>query len=328
MNELYLRLVKEALEKLSIASDGEHRFDDASTVLFAEQLRQIETTLYKTIYPNLRASEFVPFDTSVNKGAKQYGYYMLDKVGMAKLLTNGTTELEDVAVKIKRDFVNIEGEGIKYSWDIFEVYQAAYAGVPLTTEKADMARLAIAEKTDDMAVRGETTAEMYGFTNHPSISLVTPATGSWLAASGAVSATGLQMVEDIKLVINKTNKRSKKALPVTNVVMPPSHLQALGQTIIASDGSNSQTALSLLKGMFPGVTFEEYYELDEADAAGTGPRIVAYHKSKMVLALPVPIVFEALPPQAIGIYFEVNCIGSVGSIVIRYPLAMSYMDGC
>lgn len=327
MNE-YLEHVKRVLITLGIKSGDLDRLDDNATALFADQLRQIESTLYKTIYPDLKAQQFVPFMTNINRGVEQFGYYILDKVGIAKLIKNYANELEDVGIKIDREFVKIEGVGVKYSWSIQDVYSAAYANLPLTTEKADMARMAVAEKIDDMAVKGETDVDMYGITNHPSVSLITPSTGSWLSSDGSVSATGLQMIADIQIGINTVNAKSKKALKVTTCVLPPTHLQALGQTLISSNGITAITALEVLRKIFPGVTFDEWDVLDTADAAGTGPRILFYHKSPMVLSLPVPIVFEQLPPQAQGFMFEVPCHGRVGGIVVRYPMAMGYMDGC
>jgi len=320
--------VQRVLQFLGVGLDEFARWDDDATAIFVDQLRQIESTLYKTVYPELKASQFIPFDTSIDRGAEQYGYYMLDKVGVAKLIANYADDLDKVGIKVDREFVPINGVGIQYDWSIQDIYNAAFANLPLTTEKAEMARLAVAEKIDDMAVRGEPDVGMYGLTNYPSVSFVSPSTGSWLAADGSVSATGLQMIEDVKVGINRTNARSKKALKVNTVVMPPTHLQALGQTLISSNGTTSITALQVLKEIFPGVSFDEWDALENANATGDGARFIYYHKAPMVLSLPVPIVFDQLPPQPRGFMFEVPCHGRIGGIVIRFPMALSYMDGC
>lgn len=327
-SEIYKKVVANVLMQLGVGAGEFERWDDDTTAIFADQLRQIEDTLYRTIFPELRAQDFVPFDTTVNKGAEHFGYYMLDAVGMAKLIKNYADDIEDVAIKVNREFVPINGLGTKYSWSIQDTYNAMFANIPLTTEKADVARMTIAEKIDDMAVRGEEDVDMYGLTNHPNVQLFSPSTGDWLAADGSIDATGLEMLEDVKIHINSVNKQSKKALKVTNWVTDPDHLQALGQTFISSTANTSKTVLEVLKEIFPGVTFEEWSELENADAAGTGVRCVAYHKAPMVLSLPVPIIFEQLPPQARGFMFEVPCHGRVGGIVIRYPMAIGYMDGC
>ena len=109
--------------------------------------------------------------------------------------------------------------------------------------------------------------------------------------------------------------------------MAPTVYQEASQTYISTNGTNVMTALQAVQGMFPGVSFQQWDSLETADVAGTGPRNLAYHKSPTVLGIPIPIVFDDLPPQAVGLRFEVPCHGRVGGVVIRYPIAVGYMDG-
>ena len=72
---------------------------------------------------------------------------------------------------------------------------------------------------------------------------------------------------------------------------------------------------------------ESWYKLNTADAAGTGPRALFYKRSPEVLELVIPQDFEQLPPQAKNLAFVVPCHARCGGVVVRYPVAMLYLDG-
>lgn len=314
--------IKQILFLLGVDVNSDPRWDDNATAMFADQLRAIESQLYRELYPQLRAFEFVPTQTNIPPGAEQWGYYMFNKVGIAKIIANYATDLEDVALLAKREFVSIVGIGKKYSWSIQDVRAAAMANVPLQSEKAEIARMAIATKIDDMAALGDSSAGLFGLLNQPAVGLVTPITGDW------ATATASELIEDVKWLINSTNAKNNKQLPVNQVVMPDTHLQYLTQTLMSTTGGTNLLVIDVLRKMFPGITFSDWDKTETADAAGTGPRLSAYHKAPMVVQFPLPVVFEALPPQAVSLKFEVPCHGRAGGVVCRYPIAMSYMDGC
>lgn len=317
MNE---QLVKRLLEDLGLSNDP--RWDANATVVFTDQLREIESELYEELFPAMKGSQFVPIKTGINPGAEQWGYYMMSKVGVAKIIANYADDLEDVALMMDRHFVDIKGIGKKYSWSIQDVRAAAMAGVPLETEKAFAARTSIAWKMDDMAAVGESTLGMYGLLNHPNVGLISPVTGTWS------SATAAQMIADVAALINGVNNLNKNLLPVNQVTMANSQLQLLTQTLMSTSAGTSLLVIEVLRKMFPGVAFDEWDKTELADASGTGPRIVAYHKNRRVVEQPVPVSFEQFPPQAKNLKFEVPCHGRVGGVVCRFPFAVGYMDGC
>lgn len=79
----------------------------------------------------------------------------------------------------------------------------------------------------------------------------------------------------------------------------------------------------------PWVTeIEAWDQLALADAAGTGPRIVAYHKDPEVLSLEIPQEYEQLPPQPVSLSFVINTHARCAGVLIPFPLGVAYMDGC
>jgi hypothetical protein len=294
-------------------------------MILAKQLEELEAKLYRVIYPELMASKFVPSKVGGDKGARTFTYRMLDRVGSAKLITNYATDLPSVGAMMSEHEVKAESLGAKYEWSIQDIRNAAMAGVALTTELADIARLVIATKVDDMLAFGEPSALIYGLLNHPNVTLFSPLTGSW-----SISTTAAQLLADVKTLINGVNNAAKGSpFKVNTVAMTEIQMQLLTQTRLTATGDGTlTTVMNMLRNLFPGITFDSWDKLDTADVAGTGPRMMAYHKNPVVCEAQIVIPFEALPPQAINLAFEVPCHARMSGIKMRYPFACGYMDGC
>jgi hypothetical protein len=132
----------------------------------------------------------------------------------------------------------------------------------------------------------------------------------------------------MNILINGVNNATRGKMKVTDVVMSDLRYQLLSQRYVALAAGQSVTLLQSMQGAHPGVTFSKWDRLATADSIGTGPRLVAYNKSPMVLAGIVPVEFEVFAPQAKGLGFEVDCHGRCGGTFYRYPVAAGYMDGC
>jgi hypothetical protein len=72
---------------------------------------------------------------------------------------------------------------------------------------------------------------------------------------------------------------------------------------------------------------DQWHKLNEADAAGTGPRVVAYLRNPEVLELEIPQDFEQFAPERRNLEFIVNCHARCGGVLVYQPLAMAFMDG-
>jgi hypothetical protein len=300
------------------------RLDDGATATLANQLRQVESQLYKEVIPDLLATQFVPVVSGANPGAKSYGFRMASGLGMAKIIANYANDLPKVASMLEEHFVPIRGIGVAYGYSIQDLREAAMSGYQLESTEADLARLAVAQVVDDMLFEGSELYGVTGFINNGNVTIFDEVTGDWTN----VATTDAEILADMNILINGVNNATRGKLKVTDVVMSDLRYQLLSQRYVALAAGQSVTLLQSMQGAHPGVTFSKWNRLATADAIGTGPRLVAYNKSPMVLAGIVPVEFEVFAPQAKGLGFEVGCHGRCGGTFYRYPVAAGYMDGC
>lgn len=301
------------------------RMDNAYTAILAKQLTQIETELYEEVFPDLKASLFIPIKTGINPGARKMAYRMSQKIGEARISDNGAGDPPKVAIGRKESDVNIVSIDMAYDWTIQDMRAAQMAGVPLEAEEASTVRLAIEQRIDEVLFKGDVETNITGIANNATVaaSLVTPPTGTWSTADIN------EIQADVNHHINTTNANSKDGLPVNTYLLADTLYQLLAQTYVSVSAGTTLTLLQSIQNVHPTVSFEKWSKLETADAAGTGPRNIAYRKDPRVLSAPMPIPFEQFPPQVRGLSFEVPCHARVGGVIIRYPLVgITYMDGC
>ena len=107
-------------------------------------------------------------------------------------------------------------------------------------------------------------------------------------------------------------------------MLPPS-LYAIADT--ARLPNTTISALDYFRSRWASITVEQWAFLETAGASGVA-RIVAYRKDPEVLEGLAPVIFETLAPQPVGLGFKVPVHQRLGGVVIRYPGAVRYCDGC
>lgn len=109
-------------------------------------------------------------------------------------------------------------------------------------------------------------------------------------------------------------------------VLVPSTRYSLIASTPRTDNSDTTILQFLLRNNPFIESIEEWFQCDTADAAGTGPRMVAYPRDPMCVGALIPDEFSQLSPQEEGHNINVPANGSCGGTVVRYGVAMRYMD--
>ena len=161
--------------------------------------------------------------------------------------------------------------------------------VPVEAKRAEAARKVLAKKLNDVIFSGISTRGCDGLLNNASVSLVTSGlTGTW---SGA---TASQIVSDIQTLEMTVFNDSKGVEQPDTLLLPcrcigcfPSRL-ATTWTKLCSDFDAAWNACFRQK-------YQWAYDLETADAGGTGPRAVIYRRDSEAVEALVAIEFVTHP---------------------------------
>ena len=307
----------------AIESSG--RFDANESMFFARQLEAIKAQTYDVKRATLNALQLMPVSTDVPEGATTITYRQYDTVGMAKVIANYANDLPRADVTGKEFTSNIRSIGNAFGYNTQEIRSAIFAGVNLPARKAMAATRAHQEKINALAFTGDADHGLPGLisnTNVPEVTLAADGTGS---SKTFASKTADKIVRDVNSLINKIISQSKGVHRATEVWMPVKQyaLIATTQNSTASD----TTILQFLQQVHPGVTFRQVVELDGAGASGAD-RMYAIENSRDNWAIEIPMMMKMFSPQQKGLEFEVPVESRFGGVIIEYPLALAFCDGC
>ena len=135
--------------------------------------------------------------------------------------------------------------------------------------------------------------------DHPGI-LVTPAiTGNW------ATATGVQIVADVRAAINSIINQSS-GVEVPNTVVMDTASFTLISTTVHLPGASDRTILSFLREAFPMIQrWESEPGMATVSATG-GPSMLVYRNDQTRLRAVFPMMMMAVPPEQKGLSFVLS----------------------
>lgn len=297
------------------------RLDAKYSAILARELEHVRAKTYDIIYPEKKARKLIPLDHTVPPGAETIRYDQWDLFGMAQVISNYADDLPMVDV-MKEPFTSVvQTIADAYQWSILDLERAAMVpGANLSQRRAGAARMVIENRIEDIGAFGLPVGGLNGILNHPNAALVAPTTGTWS------SATAVQMVDDAnKLVESIVTATDETLLPNTLVMTSTQRGYMANKKFTNTD----TTALKWFLDNNQYIdSIETWYKCKLADAAGTGARMLCYRRDPLVLEMVIPKEFTQQPPQPKNLSFVVPCHARVGGVVVYYPLAIAYMDGC
>lgn len=305
----------------SLTPAGERRLDARETAALTRQLEMVKSKTYDIQYPGLKARQFIPVSSEANTGANAITYRQWDQYGMAKVISNFADDLPRVDVSVKEFTTPVQSIGDAYGFSIQELRAAAMSGSQLDTKRASAARRAFEACVDEIAAFGVPDAGLTGFLNHANVGSTSPDTGTWTGAT-----TPANILRDMNKLVQAVIIQTKQVWTPDTLLLPTAAFALISQTFMSAD--NNMTILRAFLANNPYIkNVDQWVKLDLADAEGDGPRMVCYARNPEVVELEIPQEFEQFPPQWRNLEAVIPCHGRIGGTVIRYPLAMEYMDG-
>lgn len=308
----------------SDCTQAEIHSDAGETATFTRQLEYVITETYRVKYPELRARDFIPVNSRVPSGAQSFVWRLWDWAGMAKIIANHADDLPTVEIMSAEKAQSIVSVGIGYTYSIQDIRSAALAGLPLETEKATAARRAHENKIETLAAFGDTATGLPGFLNHanvPVLSAPGDIDGDWF--NPALDPRSI--LADLHKIVASVRDATLATHSPTTMILPTTIYDYL-VTLQLSQYSEVSVLQAFLRASPYVRTVDQWNQLDLADAAGTGPRIVCYEKDPSIVDLVIPQEFEQLPPQVKGLGFLVPCHSRIGGVCWKYPLSGVYVD--
>jgi len=305
-----------------------YRADAGETAVIARSLDHIEQRITEVMLAELRALKLVPVIPGVDPGAKTYTFTVLEVFGQAAASSERGKDLPRSSEALTEVTSGIKGYGAKYAYTQQELREIAYAAsrglsIALDTVRADACAKMIARKIDSVVAFGDPLdTRIKGFLNNANVA-VTASPMAW----GDMSPEEL-----LAALISLANDRmiaSKEVFVPDTIALPTDHWTLVGTTPlgIAANKTVLQFFNEAMDAMGRKVEVVSWPLLATADAGRTGPRAVAYKRDVNMVGAIVPLAFQASPPQAKDLEFEIPCEGICGGTAVKVPMSMEYRDG-
>lgn len=303
--------------------------DAAEAALLDRELRYVETQVFRRKYPALKHRLLIPANRSIPRGAATASYRMVEQVRAAKIVTGMSTDIPRADVFSSEWPTPLRPIASSFVYDVIELQQAAMSGFPIDAERAMACRDSIEVLLNQIAFFGDAPYGLPGMLNNANVTVVAAiANGGqtvWNSSGTIKAAAGI--LADLTLMIGTVRGATNGLHELTQIVLPTALMTVLRMTPWSVAGGSDMTLLQFLQKNFAGITFDEAIELDLANAAGTGPRIVGYAKDETVLDELIAGEYEQLPPQPEGLGFLNIGWAVTGGTRIRKPKAVVYLDG-
>lgn len=307
----------------ALVRSGHFRRDASETIYLSRQLLEMETTIYKEVFPALRGREFVP-KSPMAQGAKFFGYREQTEYASAKIISDMADDLPSVNVSRTEVQGRVYPLGDSFHYSLQDLSHAAYAGESLDTTLASAARLGIEQKIDQLLQVGDSAYSMLGLLNQTS-------TNTYVVPNGALGSplwtqkTSDEILLDLNGIAKAAYVTTKGADMSTKMLLPLDSYELISTKPRSS--TSDTTVLEFFLGTSRFVkSVEPWWPCDTAGALGV-KRAVAYRPEVDAIFYKMPREFEMLPAEARNLTFVVNCWAEYGGVHARKPKTITYADG-
>ncbi len=308
------------------ASKNPMKLDANESAFFKRELEYVKSRTYDTKYKQLKAMDIIPVSTEANNGATEITYQKFTAVGFAKIISDYANDFPRVDVYGTETTAKIKGVGASYGYSIKEIRSSQYSGKRLDQRRADVARRAIEEKINSIALDGDANCNISGLLDVPGFTEYTvPSDGTGTTKTWSTK-TADQIVRDVSGMVSAV-------LTVTNGrEIPDTLLLPIAQyTDIANRRMSSVSDITILQYILknsPHIKRIDWLtELYHAGAGGSIDRMIVGAFDDLHITLEIPQPFEQFDPQARGMAFEIPCHAETAGIIVYYPLAFAFGDG-
>ena len=307
----------------SLAAVISERLDEAQTVLFARQLEGIESKLYEVKLRNLRYQDVLPMSSEPGPGAEQITYYLYSKVGIAKIIASGATDLPRVDIFGTRHTANIRPGGAAFGYTTQELRRAVFGNVPLDSLKVSAARRSMEELENRIAWNGDSEFGLLGLLDNPNVPNDEVALNEATTSRLWTLKTADEIIEDVSDLLSNVRTVTKQVHQANILLLPLAQYELIRRKRISPINPHMTVFKYLLdpengQGL---TAIEPIVEMEGAGEGGTD-LMLAYENDPEVLEFRLPMPMQMLPIERRNLELIVNLESEIGGVVVRYPLAV------
>ncbi len=300
---------------------------------------QVLAKAYDVKLPEILWDKTIPagsVDTSVNVGAKLVSYRVKDRRGKGAFRAAVGKDIPTVGVTMNKVVIPLESAAVSASVDLDDLRSVAFGfeGMNLITDLGEVMREASERHKEATFFFGY---PALGFAGYLDYSLVPVTTAGTKAAGGTTWAVGTpdEIIKDVQTALGLVFSNSKGLFLPDRIEIPIlQYVQISSMRINGTAGNGvNETVLSFLKknNLFTQMTGTE---LDirplrylQGAGAGSTNRLIASENKPEDHYMPMPEVFNMLPPQDRQFATDLFAIWKIGSYHKPYPTSAQFMDG-
>ena len=227
--------------------DVEHYRDDAVTALwFARAIEYAEQTVYKQPRLPLIGRQVVPVQAGIPEWARSYRWREMAEFGQAIVVDEQTTaSIPMVSVGMTEAYRVIKMYGVAWGWSAEDIEEAARQGTPLSTELMALARNVMDQQIDKTLLLGDSNTGAVGFLKLAEVALETPTTKTGGGTAWSATATGLEIVEDLKRGAHAAQLAEGTTGRQFHVLMDQAHAQILDRQMTGAGMTVTDSGMTI-----------------------------------------------------------------------------------
>ena len=286
------------------------------TVFLKQQLNHVLNMAFQETFPALKARNFIPVNRSIPQAAETVSARIWDSYGEARILNANADDFPSVSLGQREAYAPIKSLGCFFEYSVLDLRRSELAGTGLDAKLATAARQTIESKIDKLAVNGDERVGVKGLCNHEGITRHD--LGRWFDDKGKALKPADQMLADINLLVSTIAEDTNNILLPDTLLLPVKHFAYLAQTPFST---NSQvTILNYLLSNNPYIkNVDSWVHLKD--------KCVIYPRTPQALEMYLPLEFEMLEPQAVGMNIRIHCHARFGGVQVYTPKACAYGAG-
>lgn len=285
-------------------------------------LEAVDNVLYEEAIEETTARRAVSVKNDVSPGAETYVYRVRTRAGEAIIIGNNADDLPTVSVGTKEETVRIYSIATSMRWSVQEMRAAQMANVPLETDQADTARMAINEKENQLFWKGDARYNITGLANATGIQ-VTAVEATTAGSTDWDDKTPEEILEDVRIARGLITVLPGQGDGNMVLALPPTKYERLTQRYNQYD-SRSLLEVIRANGWFTDVL--RVPELVGAGAGGTDCMMIFDNRPRTVQML-IPMEMMRHQPEFNFPWTKVAVEERTGGAIVRYPRAVVRADG-
>lgn len=317
-------------------SGSDLRVDSGEFAGFSRAAEFFYSQAYDAMYPQYKARQLLPLNTSVPAGAEFHTWRQFDRAGEAMIVRDYSRDFPSVDLSGQEFRNNIVSLGASYHYGMQEMRTAAMYGLPIEAKKALMTRQVMEQKVDSLAAWGDASSKLKGIANASNIIDSGTATGfsgtasaNWVTSLASSSVTAV--LADVNAMCGQIFQASKGVFAVGK------ELTMLCPTVIMQSLQAAQAITPT--GIFLDISVKDYIlktspqikdivhwpalDKNAPGASTTHDTVLLLKLDPLVCELVIPQDFEQLAPEIKGMLFSVAVHMRHGGVKVTAPFGVT-----